>query len=126
LCRLPRLLYFKRFHDDNLHTKWLGWPLEKRKAAWKVHCRDMFLEAAQAEATTDERRLMWSAAVGRLVSRLAAHYLPLAEFDADERRQLLAGFLDCFGQRAAEAETALDLPWTAIEARSRTVFEANR
>ena len=55
LVRLPRVLYFKRFHDENLHTKWLHWPLEKRKMAWQVHCRDMFLEAARAEATTLER-----------------------------------------------------------------------
>ena len=36
---------------------------------------------------------MWFAAVTRLVSRLAAHYLPLAEFSAKERGQMLEGFL---------------------------------
>ncbi len=126
LYRLPDLLYFKRFHRDNLHTKWLEWPLQKRKTAWQVHCRDMFLEAAKADATTLERRLMWFAAVGRLISRLAAHYLPLAEFDAAERHQMLEGFLGSFGARTVEAEVALDQAWASIAASSKSFFSDPR
>jgi hypothetical protein len=123
LVRLPRVLYFKRFHDENLHTKWLQWPLEKRKKAWQVHCRDMFLEAARAEATTLERRLMWFAASTRLVSRLAAHYLPLAEFNAEERGQMLEGFLEGFGSPSQQVERVLELSWPEITASSCSFFE---
>lgn len=126
LRRLPQLLYFKRFHGNNLHTKWLAWPLDKRKSGWQVHCRDMFLEAAEAEATTEDRRAMWSATIGRLVSRLAAHYLPVDAFDAAERRAYLDGFLRSFGPRAGEVETALDLSWAEIEEASYAAFATTR
>jgi glycosyltransferase involved in cell wall biosynthesis len=123
LVRLPRVLYFKRFHDENLHTKWLHWPLAKRKKAWQVHCRDMFLEAVRAEATTLERRLMWFAALTRLMSRLAAHYLPLAEFSAEDRGQMLEGFLEGFGSPSQQVEPVLELSWPEMTASSCSFFE---
>ncbi len=59
LHRVPHALYRKRYHRDNVHTKWALWPLEKRLRAWQVHCRDMYLEASGAEANLTERRLIW-------------------------------------------------------------------
>jgi hypothetical protein len=68
---------------------------------------------------------MWFAAVTRLVSRLAAHYLPLAEFDAKERGQMLEGFLESFGSLSQQVEPTLGLSWPEITTSSCSFFEHN-
>ena len=78
LVRLPRVLYFKRFHDENLHTKWLHWPLREAKKGLAGTLSDMSLEAVR------ERRLrrssgvlMWFAALDQ-VGVTASRPLPAA------------------------------------------------
>jgi len=95
LRRVPVTLYRKRYHDDNEHTKWDRWPVEKRIKAWIVHCAAMFEQAMLVDATAHERRLLWLAAVGRLMSpRTAARHLPIGDLDAAQRAAMLYAFLD--------------------------------
>jgi glycosyltransferase involved in cell wall biosynthesis len=95
LRRVPGTLYRKRYHDDNEHSKWDRWPVEKRTRAWVVHCAAMLEQAMLVEATAHERRLLWLAAVGRLISpRTAARFVPVAELDADARAALFDAFCD--------------------------------
>ena len=95
LRRVPATLYRKRYHDDNEHTKWDRWPVEKRTKAWVVHCAAMLEQAMLVDATADERRLLWLAAVGRLTSpRTAARHLPVAELDAVQRAVMRHSFFD--------------------------------
>jgi hypothetical protein len=51
LRRVPVTLYRKRYHPDNEHMKWFGWPVEKRVKAWIVHCAAMLEQAMLVEAT---------------------------------------------------------------------------
>jgi hypothetical protein len=65
---------------------------------------------------------MWFAALTRLLSRLAAHYLPLAEFSPEERGQMLEGFLESFGSLSQQVEPILELAWPEITASSCSFF----
>jgi glycosyltransferase involved in cell wall biosynthesis len=95
LRRVPVTLYRKRYHDANEHTRWSRWSLKKRIRAWVVHCAVMLEQAMLVEATTYERRLLWLAAVGRLISpRTAGRYLPIAEFGAAARTAVLDAFFE--------------------------------
>ena len=90
LRRVPVTLYRKRYHPDNEHMKWFGWPVEKRVKAWIVHCAAMLEQAMLVEATAQERRLLWLAAIGRLTSsRTAISYLPIAGWTTAERDSFL-------------------------------------
>jgi GT2 family glycosyltransferase len=78
LHRVPRRLYRKRYHDANEHKAWSEWPLDKRMQGWAVHCAAMLDQALRVPASTTERRALWLAAVGRLVSwRHAIHFIPV-------------------------------------------------
>ena len=123
LHRVPEVLYYKRMHGANVHSKWRSWPLEKRKLAWQVHCRDMFLEAAACDATPAERAAIWSAAVGRLVSpRTAELYLPVAELGPEELRSTLDGFLDRCAGHTDRIEAFLENGWPEISSATRELF----
>jgi hypothetical protein len=93
LRRVPQTLSRKRYHADNVHTKWDTWPVKTRKMAWVVHCAAMLEQAMLVDAGAPERRLLWLAAVGRLVSpRTAARYIPIDDMDASARAALLDAF----------------------------------
>jgi len=128
LYRVQRALYRKRYHPDNVHTKWPLWPLEKRMKAWQVHCCDMFLEASQAEATLPDRRLMWGASVARLVSAsTASGYIPAPTFDMSARIAMLEGFLASLAPRdVTYAEATLDLPFDQIVDLSHALLGRRR
>jgi GT2 family glycosyltransferase len=126
LCRLPATLSYKRYHGNTTHTKWASWPLERRVPAWQVHCRDMFFEAAQADVTLFERRLMWCTALVRLVSQVARGYLPVDSFNDEQRLSMLGGFLDRCAARASNAETLLESPWEDICSWSHRFFARAR
>lgn len=68
LHRVPLPLYLKRYHGQNTHGKWWAWSPEERIFGWTVHCRDMLAEAMKVWATPEERRLLFSAAVARLLT----------------------------------------------------------
>jgi len=94
LIRVPGDLYFKRYHEDNVHTKWADWPEEKRTRAWIVHCADMLEVTFKVNANLQERRLLWLAAVNRLTSpRVAPNYLGMKIISQDQRMEMLATFL---------------------------------
>ncbi|HEV2737414.1 MAG TPA: glycosyltransferase family A protein [Candidatus Elarobacter sp.] len=95
LHRVPQTLSRKRYHADNVHTKWDTWPTEKRTRAWTVHCAAMLEQAMLVDASAPERRLLWLAAVTRLFSpRTAARHIPVASMGAAARTALLEAFVD--------------------------------
>jgi hypothetical protein len=95
LRRIPVEMYRKRYHTENTHVKWATWPADKRTRAWTLHCVDMLEQAMLSEATVQERRLLWLAAVGRLVSaRTASGYLPVSSMIWAERMSLLESFIE--------------------------------
>jgi glycosyltransferase involved in cell wall biosynthesis len=95
LRRVPHTLSRKRYHDDNVHTKWDSWPVEKRVRAWTAHCAAMLEQAMLVDAYASDRRLLWLAAVARLTSpRTAARHIPIAAMDASVRAALLDAFFD--------------------------------
>jgi glycosyltransferase involved in cell wall biosynthesis len=128
LHRVPGARYRKRYHRDNVHSEWPAWPLARRLKAWQVHCRDMFLDASQVEATLPDCRLIWAATMTRLVSAdLASGYIPASTFDAAARIAMLDGFLASFAPRhVADTEAKLDLPFDQIADLGRALHGARR
>lgn len=124
LRRVPGELYRKRYHAENVHVKWATWPAEKRARAWVVHCADMLEQAMLVEASVQERRLLWLAAVGRLVSpQTASGYLPVADLTSVERVSLL----DAFFERVQAARTMnipglLEANWKDIQQWTRGFY----
>jgi len=125
LRRVPVTLYRKRYHDDNEHTKWDRWPLEKRTKAWIVHCAAMLEQAMLVDATAHERRLLWLAAVGRLISpRTAARYLPVADLDAAQRAVMLYAFFDhVWTVRGIDVAALLEASWDDIRHWTSAFYE---
>ena len=108
LRRVPELLYRKRFHAANEHTKWARWPDERRVHAWQVHCAQMLDEAMLAQADVDERRLLWDAVLCRLTTaRTAPAYLPASSRTPEGRKALVGEFLRYVRRRRTPALPAL-------------------
>ena len=123
LHRVPMDLYRKRYHDANEHMKWFAWPLEKRVTAWIHHCASMLEQATLVEATAQERRLLWLAAVGRLVSPVAAGHVPLDTLTSSERLSMLDRFFAHVAvRRSMDIPRWLDASWEVIQAWTRGFF----
>ena len=116
LRRVPQTLSRKRYHADNVHTKWDTWPVEKRTRAWMVHCAAMLEQAMLVDAGAPERRLLWLAAVGRLISpRTAARHIPVAAMDAAARTALLEAFFDYVRTvKGIDVPALLDASWDDV------------
>ena len=123
LHRVAKVLYFKRFHPANVHSRWAEWPLDRRMAAWRVHCRDMFLEAVGAGTTLIERRLIFEAALARLVATdVARGYIPVRRFTDADRVAMLEAFLAELAPRAGAIEPVLGAPFADIADGARRLF----
>ena len=119
LHRLPVEMYRKRYHAENTHTKWGTWPIEKKMRAWIVHCTDMLEQAMLVDATLQERRLLWLAAVTRLAPAWMSGYLP---FD-DLRVPLLEGFLTYVKERkSVDIPSLLKSNWNNLEQWTRSFY----
>lgn len=117
LHRVPGELYQKRLHGQNTVTTWYEWPKEKRLMAWQIHCLSMFEQAAQIEAQVPERRLLWLAAVERLVSPRTASKIisEINELTSSERIMQLDGFLRRTHTSAiVDVPALLDADWEQI------------
>ena len=116
LRRVPQTLSRKRYHDDNVHTKWDLWPVEKRIEAWTAHCAAMLEQAMLVKAGAPERRLLWLAAVARLTSpRTASRYIPIGAMDASERTALLDAFFDYVRTtKGIDVPALLDARWDDV------------
>ena len=68
LVRVPRALYRKRYHANNTHTQWSGWPHRRKVTAWIRHCLDMLAAALKATDIPGERRMLHEAARRRLTA----------------------------------------------------------
>ncbi len=117
---VPEVLYSKRYHDDNVHTKWAKWPVDKLKRAWQVHCRDMCLEAMQIDASVAERRLVWFATLTRLVSKSKnSPYLRVIGLNEAGLQEMLSGFLESFDKEARRSiRASIDWAWDEIVSNS--------
>jgi len=124
LRRVPVEMYRKRYHAGNEHVKWSTWPAEKRARAWTIHCADMLEQAMLVEATTQERRLLWLAAVARLVSpRTASGYLPVASLASAERMSLLNAFFEHLRTtRRTDIPGLLEASWKNIQQWTRGFY----
>ena len=127
LRRVPQTLSRKRYHADNVHMKWDTWPVEKRTRAWMVHCAAMLEQAMLVGASAPERRLLWLAAVGRLISpRTAARYLPIADMDAAARAALLEAFFDYVrAVKGIDLATLLGATWDDVRRWSTGFYEGS-
>lgn len=127
LHRVPQALYRKRLHTNNVHIKWRRWSLQKRMKAWQVHCRDVFMEASQAEASLPDCRLMWAASVARLTSPIASGCIPVSTFDSSARQAMLEGLFSNLAPRdVAHVEATLDLVFDDIMTLSRAMLGVRR
>jgi len=120
LHRVPRPMYFKRYHADNVHTKWASWPIDKRRKAWQVHCRDMVIEALPAGTTLLERRLIWAAGVARLLLPITGY--PQFAAATPERAEAVKGFLSAFGERVSFVETNLESDWQSCSRAAKELL----
>jgi glycosyltransferase involved in cell wall biosynthesis len=121
LLHVARPLYRKRYHSENTESKWWAWPKEKRLSAWCAHCVNMLEQVLRIEASTQERRLLWAAAVERLTSPQAAgHFLPVAQLTRSDREWIFDNFLD-----RARASALLDIP-TLLDAEWREIQDWTR
>jgi GT2 family glycosyltransferase len=123
LHRVPRPMYLKRYHADNVHTKWASWSVEKMRQAWQVHCRDMVIEALPAGNTILERRVIWAAGVARLIIPLTG-YVQLA-VTGPERDKAIGGFLSSFANRATIVESNLEMDWQTISELTREILTSS-
>jgi glycosyltransferase involved in cell wall biosynthesis len=115
LHRVPSYLYRKRYHDDNTHVKWQSWPAEQRSWAWTVHCADMLEQAMLVDSSAHERRLLWLAAVARLVSRVASVYILDTARSFSDRMHLLHLFFKHVRERDLNVPRWLDMNWDEIQ-----------
>jgi len=125
LRRVPRTLSRKRYHADNVHTKWDAWPAAKRTRAWMVHCAAMLEQAMLVDASAPERRLLWLAAVGRLASpRTAARHVPLAAMDAAAHTALLEDFFAYVRTvKGIDVAALLDASWDDVRRWTAGFYE---
>lgn len=123
LHRVPGELYRKRLHGGNTLLTWFTWPTDKRLAGWQCHCLSMFEQALQIDANEQERRLLWLAAVARLVSpRTAGSFLPIAELSGAERMDMLDSFLKRARFSPMDIPKALDATWAEIESWTKGFY----
>ena len=123
LHRVPGELYRKRIHGENTLVTWFSWPGDKRLAAWICHCLSMLEQALQIEANEQERRLLWLAAVARLVSpRTAGSFLPIAQLTEAERTDMLDSFLKSARTSSMDIPKALDAAWDEIDSWTKGFY----
>jgi len=121
LHQVARPMYFKRYHADNVHTKWVSWPIDKRRTAWQVHCRDMVIEALPAGKTQLERRLIWTAGVARLLLQITE--FPQFGVSTPEVTAAIDGYLEIFlDERISFVETNLERDWSTISMAARELL----
>jgi len=116
VIHVPQALYQKRYHSNNTESKWWAWTKEARLKAWSAHCVNMLEQATRIEASTQEMRLLWLAAVERLTSaQAAAHFLSLVELTEEDRGALFDVFLErAFVSSAVNIPLLLDAEWEKI------------
>ena len=124
LHRVTRPLYRKRYHESNTESGWWAWPKERRLEAWPVHCVNLLEEAMRIEASAQERRLLWLAAIERLTSKAAAaHFLNLAELTGEDRVLLFDRFLaGAFASTKMSLAKELEADWEEICIWSRGFY----
>lgn len=115
LHRVPLPLYLKRYHGQNAHGKWWRWSPEERIFGWTVHCRDMLAEAMKVRATPEERRLLFSAAVARLLTT-RFEYAQIGSLSRQRQVKALREFL-ALARSTPDTDLAswLNSSWKRIE-----------
>ena len=116
LLRVPYKMYHKRYHATNEHAKWATWPAEKITKAWITHCAGMLEQAMRVETTTQERRLLWQAAVTRLNSP-RFNYISNAGLDTKKHGILLDEFF-----KHLQTTRQVDIP-TLLEGNWQNIYK---
>ena len=124
LHRIPKGLYWKRYHDQNTESQWWGWPQHERRAAWVHHCVDMLNQALRVQATIPELRLLWFAALERLTSVSTARTMvDLSGLSSSEYEAMLRSFLSLVeSSRGHDVPLMLDTNWRSLRRWSERVF----
>jgi glycosyltransferase involved in cell wall biosynthesis len=100
LVRVAKTLYRKRYHSNNMHAAWTGWPRERKLAAWARHCGDMLAQAVTVAADADARRLVEDAARARLLGQsvlVGPYHSEVTSLEPGERERMLAEFAAAAG-----------------------------
>jgi GT2 family glycosyltransferase len=95
LVRVPYLLYRKRYHSGNTHTKWFVWPRDRQVAAWTRHCIDMLAEALKVTSDPAAKTMLVAAARDRLLQSgkvAMIFHQTMSSLSADERASVLSEF----------------------------------
>jgi hypothetical protein len=64
---VPGATYYKRLHPKNMHLKWLGWPQDKKRAAWAVLGAWMIEAIVPAGASPAERQNLFDTVLERFL-----------------------------------------------------------
>jgi glycosyltransferase involved in cell wall biosynthesis len=64
---VPGPTYYKRLHPHNLHLKWLGWPQDKKRAAWALLGAWMIEAIVPAGSTPAARRKLFDTVLERFL-----------------------------------------------------------
>jgi hypothetical protein len=124
LHRVPRELYRARYRPQSAHQEWLGWDAAARADAWMVHCQQMLEEAWRVPADADQRRLLWAAAVARLLAphRFPLVFSPIASFPRERRAAILDAFVAATAAGGqVDVPACFDRPWAEVAALTRAL-----
>jgi hypothetical protein len=124
LHRIPKGLYWKRYHEQNTESQWWGWPPPKRRKAWVHHCVDMLNQVLHVQATVPELRLLWFAALERLTSVSTARTMvDLSDLSRKQYRAMLKSFLTLAREsKVHDIPLLLDTNWEALLRWSNDAF----
>jgi GT2 family glycosyltransferase len=112
LIRLPRVLYLKRYHDANTHSKWGTWSQPRKIDAWTRHSLDMLAEALSQTSDPVERRTIWATARARLLKAGPCRNMAreLSAMTPEARARMLRRFEAAAARRRDIGLSHADLP----------------
>jgi len=103
--RVPLPIYYKLDHPANYYKSWLGWPNERKRAAWTTLFTGLVEAAIPACRTPQERAFMLHVILDRVaVFRSGRPYLYTPDNDPESCGRLIA---ECFDRLRYEGNLAL-------------------
>lgn len=100
LIRVPKVLYRKRYHTGNVHSRWHEWADSRKSEAWVIHCHDILEAALSIPASTAEKWGLFSACMFRLADFRGSMYLRWDQFSAGDRSVLVDRLLSVISDLA--------------------------
>ncbi len=94
LHRIPEVLYKKRYHSGNIHSRWGKQNPSQLEHAWMIHCRDMFLEAIPVADTLPKKYQIFKSILYRLLrSPLAWIYIIPGRWNRFKKAKYVVRFI---------------------------------